>query len=32
MKSNREIKIELKNLFERKINNDLLNKNKDMNN
>ena len=32
MKSNREIKIEVKNLFEKKINNDLLNKNKDMNN
>jgi centromere protein J len=32
MKSNREIKIEVKNLFEKKINNDLLNKNRDMNN
>jgi len=32
MKSNREIKIEVKNLFEKKMNNDLLDKNKDKNN
>ena len=32
MKNNREIKIEVKNLFEKKINNDLLDKNKEMNN
>ena len=32
MKSNREIKIEVKNLFEKKINNDLLEKNKEKNN